>query len=173
MTAAFSRTAFAGPSKGPTLPTLPEGWPIGSYNSYAEAQRAVDHLADNAFPVEDVTIVGVEPMLVERVKGRLTWAKVLTGGAASGAWFGLFVGLLLSLFTPDGGLLPIVIGLVAGVGFGLASSAMGYAATRGRRDFVSHSQLVASRYDVLSMPRNAEHGREMLARLSMSSAAVN
>jgi hypothetical protein len=172
MTTAFSRTAFAGPSKGPDLPTMPEGWPIGSYDSYAEAQRAVDHLADNEFPVQDVTIVGVEPMLVERVAARLTWKKVLVGGAMSGAWFGLFVGLLLSLFTPDGGLLPIAIGLIAGVGFGVASSAMSYAATRGKRDFVSHSQVVARRYDVLSMPRNAENGREMLARLSMRSAPV-
>jgi len=66
MTAAFA------PTNG--LPTLPEGWPIGSYATYKEAQRAVDHLADNEFPVEDVTIVGVEPMVVERVAARLTWA---------------------------------------------------------------------------------------------------
>ncbi|SFB11702.1 hypothetical protein SAMN05216266_10511 [Amycolatopsis marina] len=173
MTAAFSRTAFAGPSRGPALPTLPEGWPIGSYDSYAEAQRAVDHLADSDFPVQDVTIVGVEPMLVERVDGRLTWGKVLAGGAMSGAWFGLFVGLLLSMFTPGAGLPPIVIGLLAGVGFGLAFSAMSYAATRGRRDFVSHSQFVARRYDVLSMPRNAEQGRELLATLAARTALVH
>jgi hypothetical protein len=38
-------------------------------------------------------------MLVERVIGRLTWGRVLLSGAASGAWFGLFVGLLLGLFS--------------------------------------------------------------------------
>lgn len=159
--------AFLGNSTTTNLPTLPDGWPIASYDTYKEAQRAVDHLADSAFPVREVTIVGVEPMLVERVAGRLTWQKVLVGGAASGAWLGLFVGLLLSLFTPDAGLFPIMLGLAVGVGFGLASAAVRYAATRGQRDFVSQSQLVARRYDVLCQPRNAEKGRELLGLLSM------
>ncbi|MFC4858056.1 general stress protein [Actinophytocola glycyrrhizae] len=154
MTAAFA------PAR--SLPTMPEGWPIGSYDTYQEAQRAVDYLADNEFPVQDVTIVGVEPMLVERVSGRLTWGRVLSAGAAQGAWLGLFVGLLLSLFTTTGGLGPILIGIVAGVVFGLASAAVRYGATRGQRDFVSHSQLVARRYDVLCKPRNAELGRTLL-----------
>lgn len=161
MTTAFART----PSL-PNLPSLPEGWPIGSYDTYAEAQRAVDHLADSEFPVADVTIVGVEPMLVERVTDRLTWGRVLSRGAASGAWFGLFVGLLLSMFSPTPGFGPILIGLFTGVAFGVVFAAVGYRATRGQRDFTSTSQLVAQRYDVLCMPRNAERGRELLAELA-------
>ena len=151
-----------------SLPTMPEGWPIGSYETYQEAQRAVDYLADNEFPVHDVTIVGVEPMLVERVSGRLTWGRVLSAGAASGAWLGLFVGLLLSLFTTTGGLAPILIGMVSGIAFGLASAAVRYGATRGQRDFVSQSQLVARRYDVLCKPRNAELGRTLLLSIPQS-----
>ena len=154
------------------LPTLPEGWPIGSYDTYKDAQRAVDHLADQEFPVQGITIVGVEPMVVERVAGRLTWKRVLGAGAASGAWLGLFVGLLLSLFTTGAGPLPILIGLVSGVGFGLASAAFRYAATNGKRDFVSHSQLVARRYDVLCQPRTAERGRNLLAALALKAPAT-
>lgn len=159
-------TAFARNPSQSTLPTLPSGWPIGSYETYAEAQKAVDHLADNDFPVADITIVGVEPMLVERVSARLTWGRVLASGAASGAWFGLFVGLLLSVFTPGVGIGPILVGLGTGLAFGLVFSAVGYASTRGQRDFVSSSQLVARRYDVLCHPRNAEKGRDMLAELA-------
>lgn len=158
-------TAFA-PNVAVTLPTPPSGWPIGSYDTYEQAQRAVDHLADSNFPVQDVTIVGIEPMLVERVQSRLTWGRVLRSGAMSGGWFGLFVGLLLSIFTPGAGLLSILLGLVFGVLFGLASSAVTYRATGGRRDFTSQSQLVARRYDVLSHPRNAELGRQLLAELA-------
>ncbi|WP_019815803.1 general stress protein [Saccharomonospora saliphila] len=168
MTTAFSPAAFTRAPKVPQLPTMPTGWPIGSYDTYEQAQRAVDHLADQEFPVQDVTIVGVDPLVVERVSSRLTWGKVLGSGAMSGAWFGLFVGLLLGLFTPGPSLLPIVIGLISGVGFGVAAAAAGYAATRGRRDFVSQSQLVARRYDVLCQPRNAESGRDLLGKLAMS-----
>jgi hypothetical protein len=99
------------------------------------------------------------------VDARLTWGRVLSRGALSGAWFGLFVGLLLTIFTPAVGIGPLVLGLVFGVLFGLASSALAYRATKGRRDFTSHSQLVARRYDVLSEPRNAELGRQLLAEI--------
>jgi len=160
-------TAFMQSPSTVNIPTLPEGWPIASYNTYAEAQRAVDYLADSAFPVQGITIVGVEPMLVERVAGRLTWGRVLGSAAASGAWLGLFVGLLLSLITPNAGIAPIAIGLVGGVLFGLVTSAARYAATRGQRDFVSVSQVVARRYDVLSIPTSAQRGRDMLATLAM------
>lgn len=165
-------TPFGGPARSapglPNLPTPPTGWPVGSYATYAEAQRAVDHLADADFPVRDVTIVGVDLMLVERVIGRLTWRRVLLSGAASGAWLGIFVGLLLGVFSPEASVAgTIVVGLVSGVLFGLVFAAVGYAASRGRRDFTSASQLVAGRYDVLCQPRNAEKAREMLGKLAL------
>nr|WP_207631323.1 MULTISPECIES: general stress protein [unclassified Actinopolyspora] len=155
------------------MPTPPTGWPIGSYGTYEEAQRAVDHLADNDFPVQEVTIVGVDLMLVERVTGRLTWARVLGGGAASGAWFGLFVGLIMGIFSEQSAWLgPLLVGLGAGVVFGLIFAAVTYASTRGRRDFSSSSQIVAGRYDVLSQPKHAEQARDMLARLAMGGPAT-
>jgi hypothetical protein len=169
-------TPFGGPPRTapglPNLPTPPTGWPVGSYATYAEAQRAVDFLADQNFAVSDVTIVGVDLMLVERVIGRLTWGRVLLSGAASGAWFGLFVGLLLGLFSTGNNTFgPILVGLVSGVLFGVVFAAVGYGATRGRRDFTSASQMVAGRYDVLCQPRNAEKARELLAKLAMGSGA--
>ena len=169
-------TPFGGPARTapgfPNLPTPPTGWPVGSYATYAEAQRAVDYLADRDFPVADVTIVGVDLMLVERVIGRLTWGRVLLSGAASGAWFGLFVGLLLGLFSTGNNTFgPILVGLVSGVAFGAIFAAVGYGATRGRRDFTSASQMVAGRYDVLCQPRNAEKARELLAKLALGPGA--
>lgn len=158
MTNPFTRTL---------LPTSPDGWPIGSYDTYEKAQQAVDHLAANDFPVRGLTIVGIDPMLVERVDAHLTWRRVLAGGAVSGAWLGLFVGLLLSLFTSGAGLMPIMIGLVFGVVFGLASAAVRYSSARGQRNFVSHSELVARRYDVLSRPPTAEQARNLLAALAL------
>ncbi|WP_367128812.1 general stress protein [Saccharothrix sp. HUAS TT1] len=159
------------PREPAAVPTPPTGWPIGSYATYAEAQRAVDHLTEQDFPVPDVTIVGVNPMIVERVTARLTWRRVLAGGAVSGAWFGLFVGLLLGMFGTGSLPAAILTGLVTGVVFGMAFAAAGYASVRGRRDFASTTQLVAGRYDVLCEPRTAERGRDLLARLALASPA--
>jgi hypothetical protein len=162
---------FGGPSRPmPGLPTPPTGWPVGSYATYEEAQRAVDYLADKEFPVQDVTIVGVDLMLVERVLTRLTWGRVIVSGAASGAWFGLFVGFLLALFNSQGTVLvPILVGLATGVLFGVVFAVAQYASTRGRRDFASASQLVARQYDVLCRPNTAEKARDLLAKLAMQS----
>lgn len=117
-------------SRRGALPTPPSGWPIGSYPTYAEAQRAVDYLSDQEFPVQDVTIVGVNLMQVERVLGRLTWAKVIGGGIVSGAWLGVFFGLVLGIVT-GGFLAPLIAGIVGGIIFGVISTTIPYAATRG------------------------------------------
>ncbi len=153
--------------RGPLgLPTPPKGWPVGSYPTYAEAQKAVDYLSDNQFPVQHVTIVGVDLMQVERVIGRLTWGKVLLTGIASGAWLGVFIGLLLGMFT--GNLAgAIVAAIPAGVLFGLITSAIPYWMSKGTRDFSSTMQLVAGRYDVLCDPQSAEQARDMLSRLTL------
>ena len=152
--------------RAPGLPTPPKGWPVGSYPTYAEAQRAVDYLSEQQFPVQQMTIVGVDLMQVERVTGRLTWPKVLGGGVLTGAWLGLFIGLVLGFFSPN----PwgaLTTGLVAGVFFGLITSAVPYAMARGTRDFSSTMQLAAGRYDVLCDPQNAERARDLLARLAI------
>ncbi|WP_308123315.1 general stress protein [Modestobacter marinus] len=145
------------------------GVQVGSYENYQQAQRAVDFLSDEKFPVENVTIIGSDLRMVERVTGRLSWGRAIGAGAASGAWFGLFVGLLLGIFAPDGSswVGSVVTGLLIGLVFGAVFGAVGYSATRGQRDFTSTSQVVAGRYDLMCHPQSAEQARAALARLSL------
>ncbi len=148
------------------LPTLPKGVEVGAYETYAEAQRAVDFLSDEEFAVQHVTIVGTDLKMVERVTGRLTYARVAGAGAASGAWFGLFVGLLISLFAQGASLFVVVLpAMLFGAGFGILFGVISYAFTGGRRDFTSTSQIVASRYAVLCEGSLAEQARGVLSRL--------
>ena len=147
-----------------TTPMPPQGEPIGRYATYAEAQRAVDFLSDEHFPVQNVTIVGNGLQMVERVTGRLTYARAAGAGAASGAWFGLLVGLMLSVFG-SGGSWGLLTGLVIGAGFGMLFGVISYALTGGRRDFTSASQIVASEYTVLCMPQLVGQARETLSKL--------
>jgi hypothetical protein len=145
------------------------GVQVGSYDSYEQAQAAVDYLSDEKFAVENVTIIGSDLRQIEKVTGRLTWGRVLAAGAAGGAWWGLFVGLLLGIFSTSGTawLGALLLGLVIGLVFGTGFAALGYSATRGRRDFTSTSQIVAGRYDVMCNPAHAEEARAMLARFSL------
>jgi hypothetical protein len=138
---------------------------LGVYDSYEEAQRAVDFLSDNQFPVENCMIVGTELKQVERVTGRLSTGRVALGGLLSGVWLGLFVGLVLSLFGTDSALAVILSTALFGALFGVIWALVGYAATRGRRDFSSVTQIVATRYEVLVEHKHAARGRELLGQM--------
>lgn len=138
---------------------------LGTYDDYAEAQRAVDHLADHDFTVQDCLIVGTDLRQVERVTGRLTWGKVILGGIGSGLWMGLLIGLIFALFTTAGALSVIISSMAFGAVFFAVMSAAGYAATRGRRDFTSVSQVVATRYELLCEHKHAQRARELLSQL--------
>ncbi|EFQ84178.1 hypothetical protein HMPREF0063_10894 [Aeromicrobium marinum DSM 15272] len=137
---------------------------LGVHDEYVDAQRAVDHLADHGFPVQHVLIVGTDLKQVERVTGRLTTARVALGGALSGVWLGLFVGLLIGFFAPDGDWWRIVgTATLLGVGFGSIWALLGYAATRGQRDFSSVKTVVASRYEVLVEHAHLGEAQQLLA----------
>ncbi|MGH3362954.1 MAG: general stress protein, partial [Nocardioides sp.] len=69
---------------------------LAVYDDYAAAQKSVDFLSDNAFPVQNCMIVGTDLKQVERITGCLTKGRVALAGALSGLWLGLFVGLIFS-----------------------------------------------------------------------------
>lgn len=160
-----SATPGVGPGRVP-LERLTLEFPrsLGVYDSYPDAQRAVDHLSDKDFPVQNVLIVGTDLKQVERVMGRLTWTKVVTGGILTGMWLGLFVGLIMSLFSPSasGSLATILSAVLTGAVFGAIWAGIGYAFTRGRRDFTSVTTVVATKYEVLVEHRVFDKAREIL-----------
>lgn len=149
---------------GPSL-SLQYPMSVGVYDDYDQAQRVVDHLSDNAFPVENVAIVGTELKSIERVTGRLTRGRLAAAGAASGFWIGLFVGIAFAIFSRSGEIGFLITTPFLGALFGLIWSQLGFtAATRGgNRDFTSVTQVVATKYEVLVEHRFAEKARELVA----------
>ena len=138
---------------------------LAVYDDYTKAQKAVDFLSDNEFPVENCMIVGTDLKQVERITGRLTTGRVALAGALSGLWLGLFIGLIFSMFG-DGSILAIVLSTALfGAIFGVVWALVGFAATRGQRDFSSITQVVATRYEVLVEHKHAARGRELLASM--------
>ena len=151
---------------------LPQGETVGSYVSYLDAQKAVDYLADQQFPVELVAIVGNDLKLVERVTGRLSYPRVALNGALSGMWFGLFVGVLLSFFTPNGSYFSIITSVLMGAAFFMLFGIVTYAMQRGKRDFTSTSQVVASSYDVVVGHEVAHDARRLLSQLPIGQGSA-
>ncbi|GAA1833948.1 general stress protein [Agromyces salentinus] len=145
------------------FPTLPQGETIASFETYAEAQSAVDALAKAEFPVKELAIVGTGLTSVERITGKLTWGRAAGAGALSGAWFGTFLGLLFFIFAPSPSSVGILLSAVLiGAGFGMIFSVVSYSVNRRRRDFTSVAQVLATRYSIVAEAAHVERARQVL-----------
>jgi uncharacterized transporter YbjL len=150
--------------RGPVLPSLPKGDVLGTYDTYPEAAAVVDRLSKAEFDVAKLSIVGNDLKTVERVTGKLTYGRAALAGAASGAWLGLFFGLILTLFTPP---TPQTFGfigaaLLIGAGFGVIFGIVTYAVNRRRRDFTSTHQVLASNYQIIIDPELTAKAQQTL-----------
>ncbi|MEO3747791.1 general stress protein [Plantactinospora sp. B5E13] len=139
---------------------------VASFPDYPSAQYTVDFLSDNQFPVERAAIVGTDLTLVETVLGRMTTGRAALAGAATGAWFGLFIGLLFGIFTVGNWWAVILVGLVIGAIWGAIFGAIAHAMTGGRRDFTSASSLRANQYAVTVDATLADQARQLINRMN-------
>ncbi|WP_241990408.1 MULTISPECIES: general stress protein [Cryobacterium] len=159
-----NQSPFGGRAAAALYPVLPKGEVVATYETYNEAQLAVDVLAKADFPVKQLSILGNDLKTVERVTGKLTWGRVALAGAASGAWLGVFFGLLFFIFSPDAAGLPFVFAAVLmGAGFGMLFGLVSYAVNRRRKDFTSTMQVIAGNYQVIVNVELLNKARNLLA----------
>lgn len=126
---------------------------LATFRTYAEAQRAVDHLADQRFPVQRTAIAAEGISFVEQVTGRTGYGQAALTSALSaglaGAFFGFIFGLF-SLITPiASGLVLAMYGFIFGAVVGAVIGMISHALSGGRRDFTSVTGIQAERYNVL------------------------
>lgn len=138
---------------------------VASFPDYPSAQRAVDYLSDNKFPVDRLAIVGTNLRLVENVVGRMTVGRAALAGTGTGAWFGLLIGLLLGIFAVSEWWRVVLLGIVVGAIWGAIFGAIAHAMTGGRRDFTSVSGLQAEQYAVMVDADYAGQAGELLGRI--------
>lgn len=149
---------------------MPRGDVLGTYDTYAEAQKIVDRLAKAEFEVKKLAIVGHDLTIVERVTGRLTYGRVALGGSATGAWFGLFLGLVLFLFSPDQQFSVLAAAALIGAGLGMLFAIVSYAINRKRRDYTSTNQVLALSYQIIIDPALTGRARQVLGGLPATDA---
>ncbi|MEV7687413.1 general stress protein [Streptomyces bungoensis] len=142
---------------------------VASYSTHQEAERAVDHLADQGFPVQKVAIIGRDMRLVEQVTGRMGYGEAALHGAATGALPGVLVGWvfgLLNWLNPVvSGLLLALYGLIFGAVVGALLAVLLHAAQGGRRNFASVRSMEPSRYDVVADEDVADEAVRLVAGL--------
>lgn len=127
---------------------------VASYATYHEAQRAVDYLSDQNFPVERTAIVAEGLRLVEQITGRLGWGRSALNGALAGGLTGAFIGFIFGLFNwidpLISGLVLALNGLILGAIIGAIFGLLSYALSGGQRDFSSTQGMQAEHYNVVA-----------------------
>ncbi|HEU5474029.1 MAG TPA: general stress protein [Actinophytocola sp.] len=149
---------------------------VATFASYGEAERAVDHLADQRFPVEHVAIVGNDVKMVEQVVGRLNWGRAALHGAGSGALVGALIGWLFGLFNWVQPLVASLVlaayGLIFGAVVGAVFGLIAYALQGGRRDFSSIRLMMPSSYEVQVDPEVADEAARLLGQRAGPHTAI-
>jgi hypothetical protein len=139
---------------------------VASYTDYRDAERAVDRLADQGFPVERTAIVARGLEYVEQITGRVRWIDAAIRGMFPGAIAGFLIGWLFGVFNWFNPVISSVVLALNGLWFGaLVGSLVGllaYALQRGRRDFASVGGVRAERYDVLADEELADQAERLL-----------
>lgn len=103
---------------------LPQGQLIGNYRSYEAALSAVDRAVDAGVDPRFLSIVGRDLRSVYRLRHRPSYAAVAGRAALQGAFFGIFIGLLISMMSGGQDLVmtlgsTVVMGAVIWVLFGV------------------------------------------------------
>ena len=133
---------------------MPQGEVIANFKQYTDALAYVDNLIKHNFPAGSVAIVGSDLRTVERIRGKVTYARLAIGGAVTGSWVGLAFGLVFGggsaatqaeLVNATAGVGQSV---VIGAGLGMLFNVIRYSMSRNKRGFVSQSSVVASKYQV-------------------------
>jgi hypothetical protein len=118
---------------------------IATFDNYADAERAVDYLADQRFEVDRVAIVGRDLELVEQGTGRMNYGWAALRGAISGGLVGALIGWIFGLFNRIEPLISALVlagyGLMFGAIVGALIGLLMHALQGGRRDFHSVSGL--------------------------------
>lgn len=137
---------------------------VASFPQYEGAQKAVSTLIQSEVAARDIAIVGLNLRSIERITGKLGYARA----ALSGAVNGLLLGLLFSaffVFTSSDVPIQLFLGvMLVGIALGMLLSLLTYTLTRRRRDYASVVQVVADHYEVRVLPGSIHRAREVLGR---------
>ena len=154
-------------SRSAVRPNQPARQVVATFDNYADAERAVDYLSDEGFPVDRVAIVGRNLEYVEQVLGRLNYGGAAWRGAASGAPVGALIGWVFGMFSwvdpLTTSLLLALYGAIFGAVVGALVGLLVHALQRGRRDFPAVSSLVPKSYDVVADVEVADQALRLLS----------
>ncbi|GAA5028589.1 general stress protein [Microbacterium fluvii] len=149
----------AGDEVGPT---------VASFPTYEGAQKAVSALIAAEIPAREIAIVGNQLRSIERITGRLGYARAARSGAVNGLFLGFLFAAIFVLGMPSVQIQVFVGVLLIGIAIGMMTSIVSYSIIRRRRDYASVMQVLADHYEVTVASHSAPRARQVLGVQSPS-----
>lgn len=156
---------FSGALSGGTDVNLDGLTPVAEFRSKKAAHAAVEYLSSQGIKVRGVTLVGEGVRVIEQVMGPIPYGRVALRGAMSGAWMGLFVGILLSVTrenSPVSWSGSMLIGVAIGMLVAVVTFALG---NRKKRALSISHQIVPERFVMCCPTEELNAIRQSLAEL--------
>lgn len=151
-------------------PSVPTGHSLGEFSSYKEASDLVDRLIAGELTPTKISIIGKDPVIVERVRARLGYGRVALSGAVTGLWMGVLIALLAGSgvqTSPEGQVefIPQDFGAVVLVaaGIGMFVNIIRFSLSKTKRGFLSSQMPIASRYQVVVPDADAQQALKILS----------
>ncbi len=139
-------------------PVIPQGVEVAEFAQYLDAVKFVDRIVSGSFPATFIAIVGSDLKTVERLRGRVSYARVALSGLVTGSWVGLIFGLL---FGGTGDVnAPVnypslAASVILGAGLMMLINVVRFSLNPNKRQFLSSSMVIAGKY-VVVVPQDLE-----------------
>lgn len=129
---------------------LPDGTSVADFSNYADAVKYVERIIRGDFPASAISIVGTNLSTVERVRGKVNYARIALSGAVTGIWIGLIFFLVFGS-SADQATAQLNLGsaILIGAGIGMLLQVIRFSLARNKRGFSSGSLVIAAKYEVV------------------------
>ena len=135
---------------------IPSGHVLAELSTHAEASALVSKLVAAEFPAREISILGLDVKMVERVRGRLGYGRIALSGAIAGSWIGMLFAILFGVgLTSSGGdsvgfaAEQFIAAIVIGIGLGIIANIVRFSLSSAKPGYVSASFPIAQRYQVI------------------------
>lgn len=128
---------------------IPQGEIIAKFDNYEAAVGYVEKLVEGNFPAGQIAVVGRGVRTVERIRGKVTYARLALNGFINGA----LIGAVFEFFTAGTANSAVYSAVLICAGLGAIINVTRYSLSRNRHGFVSIQSLVADTYEI-QIPRD-------------------
>lgn len=142
---------------------LPQGQLVGNYTTMPDAEKVAEKIIAGGVPHEAISIVGKDVRVVNNLRRRPSYPKVVGRAALQGAFFGLMIGLLLYTLGGDGAnTVQLVSSMLAGVGIWVIFGVLGQSMRRKRTNFEMLTHVTAVTFDIVVSFEHAGKARQAM-----------